>query len=322
MFDFVKNITNILKIYCYYILKIMHIYFKAPLIDNDSYYAHISEHILSDGLWNGDSFNYRYDLKAITYSWYCVFDFAPWIWKGEILTLIEWLKSRKIEDIFSSEQEVIKKELEDPEYDYRIYEAVVNSYWKNKYSLNTNYKDISFDDFKNYYDSFISKENFIITDDNYSILWKWFNKPLTKETILDIKKEPFSFEDDKYINLIFSNISSNDIWKLFCIFELVDAYNKREQRIKNKEYFYLTPYFYLFEPEKKIIFTVPDIPYNIEESFFKKWKEYVINAVKNWYYIENLKVIFPYFFGIEIPDNQMIKDINEFSFEEFKRIIP
>ena len=299
----------------------MHIYFKAPLINNDSYYAHLAEHIISEIIWNIDYFNYRYDLKAVTYPGYSVFDLPPWISKDEIFTILEGLENKKIENIFSLEQEVIKKELEDPEYNYRIYESVVNSSTNNKYLLNTNYKDISFDDFKNYYDKYISKENFIITDDDYNTLWKWFKESLNEEKKLEIKKEDFSFEDDKYINLTFSNIASNYIWKLFCMFEILDANNAHIQRIKNREYFYLTPYFYLFVPEKKIVFTVPDIDYSIDESFFNKWKEFVINAVKSWYYKENLKVIYPYFFWIERDEKDIISGIESFSFHEFNQLI-
>ena len=299
----------------------MHLYFKAPLINNDSYYAHLSEHIVSEILWNIDYFNYRFDLKVATYPWYCVFDLPSRISKDEILTILEWLKDKKIDTIFSLEQEVIKKELEDPEYNFRIYESVINSSTNNKYLLNMNYKDISFDDFKNYYDKYISKENFIITDDDYTILWEGFKEPLNEEKKLGVKKEVFSFEDDNYINLIYSNITSNYIWKILCIFEILDAHNAYLQRINDREYFYLTPYFYLFVPEKKIIFTIPDIDYTIDESFFNKWKEFVINAVKSWYYKENLKVIFPYFFWIEREEKSIISDIKSFIFNEFKQLI-
>ena len=299
----------------------MHIYFKAPLINNDSYYAHLTEHIISDIIWNIDYFNYRYDLKASTYPWYCVFDLPTRVSKDEIFTILEEIENKKIENIFSLEQEVIKKELEDPEYNYRIYESIVNSPTNNKYLLNTNYKDISFDNFKKYYDNYISKENFIITDDDYNTLWEWFKEPLSEGKKLEWKKQAFNFEDDKYINLIFSNITSNYIWKIFCIFEILDAHNTHIQRIKNREYFYLTPYFYLFVPEKKIIFTVPDIDYSIDESFFNKWKEFVINAVKSWYYKENLKVICPYFFWIERDEKNIISDIESFNFYEFNQLI-
>ena len=134
-------------------------------------------------------------------------------------------------------------------------------------------------------------------------------------------KEPFSFEDDKYINLKFSNITPSFIWELHCIFEILDAHNTQMQRINNREYFYLTPYFYLFQPEKEIIFTIPDIDYTIDESFFNKWKEFVINAVKSWYYKENLKVICPYFFWIERDEKIIISDIESFNFYEFNQLI-
>jgi hypothetical protein len=82
------------------------------------------------------------------------------------------LKNKKIDSIIPLEQEVIKKELEDPEYNYRIYESVINFSSSNKYLLNTNYKNITIDDFKKYYISYISKENIIITDDEYTTLWE------------------------------------------------------------------------------------------------------------------------------------------------------
>jgi len=52
------------------------------------------------------------------------------------------LKNKKIDSIIPLEQEVIKKELEDPEYNYRIYESVINFSSNNKYLLNTNYKTV------------------------------------------------------------------------------------------------------------------------------------------------------------------------------------
>jgi hypothetical protein len=88
------------------------------------------------------------------------------------------LKNKKIDSIIPLEQEVIKKELEDPEYNFRIYEGAINFSSTNKYLLNTNYKNITVNDFKKYYIGYISKENIIITDDEYSPLWEGFKEPL------------------------------------------------------------------------------------------------------------------------------------------------
>ena len=299
----------------------MHIYFKAPLIDNDSYHAHLAEHIISEILWNIDYFNYRFDLKAKTYPWYCIFDFPSRVSLDEIFIILEELKNKKIDSIIPLEQEVIKKELEDPEYNFRIYEGAINFSSTNKYLLNTNYKNITVNDFKEYYIGYISKENIIITDDEYSPLWEGFKEPLHEWKQPEVKKEPFSFEDDKYINLKFSNITADFIWKLHCIFEILDAHNTQMQRINNREYFYLTPYFYFFQPEKKIIFTIPDTDYTIDETFFNKWKEFVINAIKSWYYKENLKVIFPYFFWVKTEEKSIISEVESFRFDEFMKII-
>jgi predicted Zn-dependent peptidase len=82
---------------------------------------------------------------------------------------IEKLTKTITKKSFLYEKNIIKQELEDVNYDQRIYEYVVKKYLDSAFSMNK-YEKVTWEEVENYHNKHYQSENMIVVDDEFKIL--------------------------------------------------------------------------------------------------------------------------------------------------------
>lgn len=278
---------------------------------------HLVEHCTWHSVLNmNDFFDLSYWADGVITTDYTYFEFDRWVDHGKA---IERLTKEIKKDSFLYEKKIIKQELEDVNYDQRIYEWVVRKFIDSGISLN-NFEKVSRGEIKSYHEKYYTIENMIVVDESdYKILEQWFkvDKLISTQQQI-IKKYPFIFEDDKYLVYIWKKTDWTWYWGMYFFFRMLCFFWAHLQRRQNWEYHYLEPYFY--EYEDNCIVMIWDYDYSqLDEKFFEWWRKYTINMFEAWYFKEKF-FLNEYFYWIPKTRKEVIQICKNFTREEFKKI--
>ena len=278
---------------------------------------HLVEHCTWHSALNlDDFFDLSYWADWVINTDYTYFEFDKWInYEDAIKRLTEEINKES----FLYEKKIIKQELEDVNYDQRIYEWVVKNFIDSNLSVN-NFEKVSREVVKSYHEKYYTPENMIVVDESdYKILKQWFKVDRVKNQNQIIKKSPFVFEDDKYLVYIWKKTDWTWYWEMYFFFWMLCFYWAYTQRWQNWEYYYLEPYFY--EYEDNCIIIIWDYDYSqLDEKFFEWWKKYIINMFEVWYFKEKF-FLNEYFYWISKTRKETVQICKNFTREEFKEFL-
>lgn len=295
----------------------MRIYIKTPLVNKSKMIPHLVEHCIWHSFLSlDDFFDFSYWVDWVITTDYTYFEFDKRInYKDVIKKLTEEIDKES----FLYEKKIIKQELENVNYDQRIYEWVVRRFIDCNFSVN-NFEKVLREEVKSYHEKYYIPENMIVVDESdYKILKQWFKANKESDYTQIIKKHSFTFEDDKYLVYIWNKTDWTLYWQMYFFFRLLCFFWAYTQRWQDWEYYYLEPYFY--EYDSSCIVMIWDYDYSqLGEKFFEWWKQYIINMFEAWYFKEKF-FLNEYFYWIPKTRKEAIQIINNFSREEFQKLL-
>ena len=296
----------------------MRIYLKTPLVNNSKMIPHIVEHCIGhSALYDmKDFFDFTYTVDWVISSDYTYFEFDERVdYKKAIDLLCTPLK----EVDFLYEQKVIQQELDDVNYDQRIYEYAVKQFLNPSISIN-NFEKVKRNDVKNYHSKYYVPNNMTVVDENtWKIIYKWEKAPKKESLSMKFIKSPFVFEDDEYLIYVWKSIARNHYWKLYFFFRIIDAFCCYTQRWQKQTYYYLEPYFYQYKDNCIVI--IWDFDYSkLNQDFFENWKRHILNMLISKYFKERF-VLNEYVYWIPKSRSQVIELCKNYSREDFQDML-
>lgn len=295
----------------------MRIYIKTPLVNKSKMIPHLVEHCTWHSFLSlNDFFDFSYWMDWVITTDYTYFEFDKWINYEDVIKKLTKEIDKKS---FLYEKKIIKQELEDVNYNQRIYEWVVRNFIDSNFSVN-NFEKVSLEEIKSYHEKYYTSENMIVVDEpDYKILKQWFEVGKINDGNQIIKKSPFIFEDDKYLVYIWKKTDWTWYWEMYFFFRMLCFIWAYTERWHNWEYYYLEPYFY--EYEDNCIVMIWDYDYSqLDEKFFEWWKKYIINMFKAWYFKEKF-FLNEYLYWIPKTRQEVIQIIENYSREEFEKFL-
>ena len=196
----------------------MRIYVRTPLVNKSKMIPHLVEHCIWHSVLNAeDFFDFSYWCDWVITTDYTYFEFDKWINYEDVMKKLN-KKIRK--ESFFYEKKIIKQELDNVNYDQKIYEWVVRNIIDSNLSIN-NFEDVSREDVKDYHEKYYTPENIIVVDEpSYNILKQWFKVSKLRDQHQIIKKYPYTFEDDKYLVYIWKKTDWAWYWEMYFLFRM------------------------------------------------------------------------------------------------------
>lgn len=296
----------------------MRAYIKTPLVNNSKIIPHAVEHCV----WHTNfsiqkSYDLLYWVEWVITPDYTYYEFDNRVNKNQI---ISYLTSPINKESLEYEIPIFKEEIDDTNYDQRIYEYVIKKYIDPDISLNT-YEDIKRKDINDYHKKYYTPDNIIIVDENnFEIVYEWFKANKKKCLNTKVTKSKLDFEWDKYLLYVWKSCDSDSYWEMYFFFWIICFFCFIDQRHKNQTYYYLEPYFYQYKDNCFVI--IWDFDYSkLDKNIFESWKKYVLDMLDKGKYFKEKFFLNKYFYWIEKDREDVVIMYKNYSYSDLNKML-